>query len=115
MCLPPAQTALECACSAGMHTLCASLMDSVNHNGLADLLEPPVVTKLCLGVLTMLGPATKVTTWVLWNAGTVCKPLCQALSSSAQQAADVAQRVLSGTLEALQRGSAAGHSDPRTQ
>ena len=52
----------------------------------------------------MLGPAMKVTTWVLWNAGTVCKPLCQALSSPAQQAADVAQRVLSGTLEALQRG-----------
>ena len=67
------------------------------------------------GVLTMLGPAMKVTTWVLWNAGTVCKPLCQALFSPAQQAADVAQRVLSGTLEALQRGSAAGHSDPRTQ
>ena len=63
----------------------------------------------------MPGPALKVTTWVLWNAGSICAPLCRALSGAAQQAADVAHRVLSGTLEALQHGSAAGRSDPRTQ
>ena len=67
------------------------------------------------GVLIVLGPAMKVTTWVLWNAGTVCKPLCQALSSSAQQAADAAQRALSAPLDPLPGGCGAGHSDPRTQ
>ena len=67
------------------------------------------------GVPSMPGPALKVTIWVLWNAGSICKPLCQALAGTAQQAADMAQRVLCDTLEALQRGSAASHSDPRTQ
>lgn len=55
-----------------------------------------------------------MTSWVLWNAGAVCKPLCQAMGS-ASQAADVAQRMLSGTLETLQRGGIAGHADPRAR
>ena len=55
-----------------------------------------------------------MTSWVLWNAGAVCKPLCQAMGS-ALQAADVAQRMLSGTLETLQRGGIAGHADPRAR
>ena len=57
----------------------------------------------------------QITSWVLWNANAVCQPLCQALGSSEQQAADVAQHVLSGTLEALQRGGIAGHLDPRAR
>ena len=57
----------------------------------------------------------QITSWVLWNANAVCKPLCQALGSSSQQAADVAQHVLAGTLEALQRGGIAGHLDPRAR
>ena len=56
----------------------------------------------------------QVTSWVLWNAGAVCKPLCQVMGG-ASQAADVAQRMLLGTLEALQRGGIAGHADPRAR
>jgi len=57
----------------------------------------------------------QVTSWVLWNANAVCKPLCQALGSPEQRVADVAQRILAGTLEALQRGGLAGHLDPRAR
>ncbi len=52
---------------------------------------------------------------MLWNASTVCQALCEELGSNTRGAADVAERVLSGTLEALLRGRIAGHVDPRAR
>jgi hypothetical protein len=57
----------------------------------------------------------QVHSWVLWNASTVCQPLCEELSSDARGAADTAERVLFGTLEALLRGPVASHTDPRAR
>lgn len=66
-------------------------------------------------ILSRSSACLQITSWVLWNASAVCKPLCQALGSSVQQGADVAQHVLAGTLEALQRGGVVGHLDPRAR
>lgn len=57
----------------------------------------------------------QVHSWVLWNAATVCEPLCEELGADARGAADTAERILSGTLEALLRGRVAGRLDPRAR
>ena len=45
----------------------------------------------------------------------MCQPLCEELGSNTHGTADVAERILSGTLEALLRGHMAGHVDPRAR
>lgn len=62
-----------------------------------------------------LATPLQVHSWVLWNAGDVCPALCDEMGSNARGTADVSERVLSGTLEALSRGKVAGRTDPRAR
>ena len=57
----------------------------------------------------------QVHAWVLWNARTACGPLCEEVGGNARGAADLAERTLCGTLQALLHGSTPGRPDPRAR
>ncbi len=86
--------------------------------GVAVLSAHKGVHSLCMQSNQRLESACiilQVHAWALWNAPAACRALCAEVGGNARGAADVAERVLGGTLEALLRGRTAGRTDPRAR